>query len=47
MTYYVTAMTNDKARLIVKTMQTDDILTAECVADIWEDQGYIVERDLG
>ncbi len=44
MTYYVTALTNDKARLIAKTMQTSDEMTAECVADIWASEGFVIAR---
>lgn len=44
MTYYVTALQNTKGKLIEKTMQTDDKMTAECIADIWESEGYIIVR---
>jgi hypothetical protein len=42
MTYYVTALTNDKARLIAKEMRVSCKSTAETVAINWENQGYIV-----
>lgn len=42
MTYYVTALENNKSRLVVKTMQISDKMTAECVDDIWESEGYVV-----
>ena len=43
MTSTITALTNDKARLIVKkavisSSQSD----AEIIAEIWESEGYIV-----
>jgi hypothetical protein len=44
MTYYVTALTNDKARLIAKEMRVSCRNTAEAVAINWEDQGYIVTQ---
>jgi hypothetical protein len=42
MTYYVTAHTNDKARLIAKELRTTCEETAQTVAINWENGGYIV-----
>jgi hypothetical protein len=48
MTYYVTALTRDKARLIAKEMRVSCKDTAEAVATDWGKQGYIVvERKEG
>ncbi len=45
MTYYVTALTNNKARLIVKKAQfTNDVDSADMIADLWADQGFSVIR---
>jgi len=44
MTYFVTALTADKAQLIVHTMQTTDKSAANCVATFWAGQGYSVIR---
>lgn len=44
MTYFVTALTNDKARLIVSETQTTDKAIAEMVAAHLDAQGYIVVR---
>jgi hypothetical protein len=42
MTYFVTAYSNNKARLIEKTMRTNCQTTAETVADSWRGMGFIV-----
>jgi hypothetical protein len=44
MTYFVTALTNDRARLIVKEMRVSDKMTAEVVAGMWAAEGYIIFR---
>jgi hypothetical protein len=44
MTYYVYALTNDKAQLCVKTLQTNCKVTAESIAINWENMGYIVKE---
>lgn len=47
MTITITALTNDRARLIARqaTFMGDE-MTADMVADLWEDQGYIVTRSV-
>jgi hypothetical protein len=44
MTYFVTALTNDRARLIVKEMRVTDEMTAEVVAGMWAAEGYVIVR---
>jgi hypothetical protein len=44
MTYFITALTNDKARLIVSETQTTDKTIADMVAAHLEAQGYIIVR---
>jgi hypothetical protein len=44
MTYFVTALTNDRARLIVKEMRVSDEMTADVVAGMWAAEGWIVVR---
>jgi mitochondrial fission protein ELM1 len=44
MTYFVTALTNDAARLIVSETRTTDKIVAEMVAAHLEAQGYVVVR---
>lgn len=44
MTYFVTALTNNKARLIVSETQTTDKVIADMVAAHLEAQGHIVVR---
>jgi len=45
MTITITALTNDRARLIVKRAQFDHcIKTADMVQAAWEAEGYIVLR---
>jgi len=43
MTHYVYALTNDKARLLVKKAEiTNDADAADVLAEVWESQGYKV-----
>lgn len=42
MTYYVSALTNDKAKLIVHEMRTTDRRVAAMVAEMYEMDGLIV-----
>ena len=43
MTITITALTNDKARLIVKkAVISNSKPDAEAIADIWESEGYVV-----
>lgn len=44
MTYFITALTNDKARLIVSETRTTDKVIADMVATHLETQGHIVVR---
>jgi hypothetical protein len=44
MTYYVTALTNDRARLIVHELRTSDVAASDMIADHWLELGYIVIR---
>lgn len=44
MTYFVTALTNDRAQLIVATVQTTDKMIAEFACANFEARGYIVVR---
>ncbi len=44
MTFYLTALTKDVARLVVHTLCTTDAVAADFVADHWEEQGYLVVR---
>lgn len=44
MTYFVTALTNDKARLIEHELRTSDKGAADLVADLWEQHGNIIAR---
>lgn len=44
MTYFVTALTNDRAQLIVATVQTTDKTVAEFAWANFEARGYIVVR---
>lgn len=44
MTYHVTALTNDRARLIVKEAQTTCEATAKLIHVEWSTQGYVVVR---
>ncbi len=43
MTYYLAALTNDKAQLIVHQMQTTDKAVAAMALVHWENQGYLVK----
>lgn len=46
MTYNIYALTNDKARLIVKTARvTHDENMAHIIIEQWESEGYIVTFD--
>lgn len=42
MTYYVTALTNDKARLVAKELRVTCKDTAKSVAAAWMRKGYVV-----
>lgn len=47
MTYYLTALENTRARLIVKEARFSGVgakADADAVADLWEAQGLIVVR---
>ena len=45
MTHYITALTNDKAKLIVKKAEfTNDEASADMIADLWAAQGFFVIR---
>ncbi len=44
MRYFITALTNNKARLIVSETQTSDKAIADMVAASLEAQGHIVVR---
>jgi len=44
MTYFVTALTNNNARLIVSETRTTDKVVADIVAAHLEAQGHIVVR---
>lgn len=45
MTYYITAITNNSARLIVKKAEfTNDADSADLIAKLWEQQGYVIIR---
>ena len=47
MTITIYAFTNDKARLLVKKAAfTNDTLSPEAVADIWECEGYLVTKEV-
>lgn len=48
MTYFVTALSNDKAQLIEHELRTSDLAAADLVADMWEQNGFrIVRREEG
>ena len=47
MTYYVTAYTNDKAKLIVHSFITNDPVAADFVAIYLEDLGFDVVAEQG
>jgi hypothetical protein len=42
MLFKVTALTNNAAKLIVKTMESSDYEAAEVIKTLWESQGYKV-----
>ena len=42
MTYYLTILTNDKARLIVSETRTTDAAVADLVREHYKAAGYIV-----
>ena len=44
MAYYITALTNDKARLIVSETRTTDVHIADMVERHIKQQGWIVSR---
>ncbi len=44
MTYFITALTNDKARLIVSETRTTDATIAELAADELSARGFVVVR---
>ena len=44
MTYFVTALTNDKARLIEQELRTSDENAADMIATVWGNQGHIIVR---
>lgn len=48
-TLYVTAVTNDRAQLIVHTMQTTCTKVANMVANMWAEQGYkiLIKKEEG
>ena len=45
MNYYVTALQNDKSRLFVKSMGSNDKSLAQYAARTWKAEGYIVIED--
>lgn len=44
MTYFLTALTNDRARLIATEARVTCAETAELIAKTWADQGFIIVR---
>jgi hypothetical protein len=44
-THKVTALTNDKARLIVDRLDTTDAVVADAAEKIWTERGDIVVRE--
>ena len=46
MTHYLTAVTNDRARLVVKEARiTNDREAAKLLRDLWQAQGFaVIER---
>lgn len=44
MTFHITALTNDRARLIAKEARTTCTATADLIAATWADAGFIVRR---
>jgi hypothetical protein len=44
MTYFLTALSNDRARLIHKEAQTTCATTADMIEAAWRAEGYIVNR---
>lgn len=44
MTYFLTALTNDRARLIAKEARVSCPDTADLIATTWEAQGFVVVR---
>lgn len=44
MTYYVTAMSNDKARLVHKTASVSCKTTADLIAETWKSEGFYIHR---
>jgi len=43
MTYILTALTNDRAQLILFTAQTTDEMIKELTVKSWEARGYLVK----
>lgn len=44
MTYYVSALTNNKARLIAKEASVSCEATADMIAKAWEAEGFVIVR---
>ena len=44
MTYFVTALTNDPARLIAHELRTSDPFIADVAAQIWAERGFVIVR---
>lgn len=44
MTYFLTARSNDRARLIAKEARVTCAETADLIAKTWADQGLIIVR---
>jgi hypothetical protein len=44
MTYFITALTNDRARLIAKEARVTCAETAKLIEDRWTAEGFIVVR---
>lgn len=45
MTYFVAALTNDRARLIVHELRTSDPFIADIAAHIWATVGFVIVRE--
>ena len=44
MTHFITALTNDRARLIAKEARVSCAETADMIAAAWETAGFVVVR---
>lgn len=44
MTHFITALSNDRARLIHKEAQTTCAKTADMIEAAWKTEGFIVNR---